>query len=82
VAEALTHAAEHSGSDQADVHLDRTRSGLGARIRDEGRGGAAESAGTGPLGMRRQVAALYGSTRVTSPAGGPTVVEVDLPCVW
>ncbi|MFD5266511.1 histidine kinase [Streptomyces sp. NPDC058335] len=82
VAEALTNAAKYSGSDQAEVHLARTRSGLGVRIRDEGRGGADESAGTGLLGMRRRVAALDGTMGVTSPAGGPTVVEVDLPCVW
>ncbi|MFE7650515.1 hypothetical protein [Streptomyces phaeoluteigriseus] len=82
MAESLTNAATHSGSDQDEVHLARTRSGLGVRIRDEGRGGAAESAGTGLLGRRRRVAALDGSTRVTSPVGGPTVAEVDLPCVW
>lgn len=52
------------------------------RIRDEGYGGADESGGTGLPGMRRRVAALDGTMRVTSPAGGPTVVEVDLPCVW
>jgi signal transduction histidine kinase len=32
--------------------------------------------------MRRRVAALDGTVGVTSPAGGPTVIEVELPCVW
>ncbi|WP_244205775.1 sensor histidine kinase, partial [Streptomyces bobili] len=82
VAESLTNAAKYSGSGRAEVRLGRTRSGLGVQIRDEGRGGADESAGTGLLGMRRRVAALDGTMRVTSPVGGPTVVEVDLPCVW
>ncbi|WP_416981685.1 histidine kinase [Streptomyces sp. T028] len=82
VAEALTNAAKYSGSDRAEVVLARTRTGLGVRVRDEGCGGADESAGSGLLGMRRRVAALDGTVRITSPAGGPTVVEAELPCVW
>lgn len=82
VAESLTDAARYRGSGQAEVRLGRTRSGFGVRIRDEGCGGADESAGTGLLGMRRRVAALDGTMHVTSPVGGPTVVEADLPCVW
>ncbi|GAA3906088.1 sensor histidine kinase [Streptomyces gulbargensis] len=38
--------------------------------------------GSGLLGMRRRVAALDGTVRLTSPPGGPTVIEVELPCVW
>ncbi|MEU2288382.1 histidine kinase [Streptomyces sp. NPDC013178] len=82
VAEALTNAAKHSGSDRADVWLARSRTGLSVRVRDEGCGGADDSAGSGLPGMRRRVAALDGTVRVTSPVGGPTVVDVELPCVW
>ncbi|MGW2050059.1 histidine kinase [Streptomyces sp. NPDC001858] len=82
IAEALTNAAKYSGCDRAEVVLARTRTGLGVRVRDEGCGGADESAGSGLLGMRRRVAALDGTVRVSSPVGGPTVIEVDLPCVW
>ncbi|MFJ8111742.1 histidine kinase [Streptomyces sp. NPDC096132] len=82
VAEALTNAAKYSGSDRAEVILARFRTGLSVRVRDEGCGGADESAGSGLLGMRRRVAALDGVMRVSSPVGGPTVVEVELPCVW
>ncbi|MEU1180014.1 histidine kinase [Streptomyces sp. NPDC005820] len=82
IAEALTNAAKYSGSERAEVVLARSRTGLSARVRDEGCGGADESAGSGLLGMRRRVAALDGTVRLTSPVGGPTVVEVDLPCVW
>jgi signal transduction histidine kinase len=32
--------------------------------------------------MRRRVAALDGTFAVTSPAGGPTVIEAELPCAW
>jgi signal transduction histidine kinase len=90
VAEALTNAAKHSGSERADVRLARTAKGLKLQVRDEGRGGAetpavgsgTEAGGSGLLGMRRRVAALDGTFTLTSPAGGPTVIEVELPCVW
>ncbi|MEU1193665.1 histidine kinase [Streptomyces sp. NPDC005859] len=82
IAEALTNAAKYSGSYRAEVELARSRTGLSLRVRDEGCGGVDESAGSGLLGMRRRVAALDGTVRVTSPVGGPTVIEVELPCVW
>ncbi|MFI6338733.1 histidine kinase [Streptomyces sp. NPDC050535] len=83
VAEALTNAAKYSGSRSASVALERHRTGLRALVRDEGKGGADESGeGSGLLGIRRRVAALDGTVTVTSPVGGPTVIEVELPCVW
>jgi signal transduction histidine kinase len=86
VAEALTNAAKHSGAARAEVQLTRTGAGLRVRVRDEGRGGAdsapADAAGSGLSGMRRRVAALDGTMMVTSPAGGPTVIEAELPCEW
>jgi signal transduction histidine kinase len=87
VAESLTNAAKHSGSGQAEVWLARMATGLRVGVRDDGRGGAesaerAETTGTGLPGMRRRVAALDGTFTVTSPIGGPTVIEAELPCVW
>ncbi|MBO8191725.1 sensor domain-containing protein [Streptomyces oryzae] len=82
VAEGLTNAAKHSGADRATVELWREDGMLRVRVRDEGRGGADEGSGTGLLGVRRRVAALDGSVCLTSPSGGPTVVEVVLPCAW
>jgi signal transduction histidine kinase len=92
VAEALTNAAKHGGSGRAEVRLARAGSGLSVLVRDDGRGGAeaaseasgaAEAAGgSGLLGMRRRVAALDGTVAVTSPVGGPTLIEAELPCVW
>jgi signal transduction histidine kinase len=49
------------------------------RVEDDGRGGA-EAAGRGLRGLAQRVQALDGSVRVTSPAGGPTVVEAVMPC--
>ncbi|MFJ1972863.1 histidine kinase [Streptomyces sp. NPDC087903] len=82
VAESLTNAAKYSGAPRAEVQLARFRRGLRVRVSDEGRGGADEGRGSGLLGMRRRVAALDGTFDVTSPVGGPTVIEVELPCVW
>ncbi|MCI3272408.1 sensor histidine kinase [Streptomyces cylindrosporus] len=82
VAEALTNVAKYSGVSRAEVRLVRFRRGLRIRVRDEGRGGADEKGGSGLLGMRRRVAALDGFMEVSSPVGGPTVIEAELPCVW
>ncbi|MGW3436254.1 histidine kinase [Streptomyces bacillaris] len=91
VAEALTNAARHSGAERASVTLTRTPRLVRVRIHDEGRVGAEEALtgtdpeqprGTGLIGIRRRVAALDGTVRVTSPAGGPTDIEVELPCAW
>ncbi|GAA2621550.1 sensor histidine kinase [Streptomyces axinellae] len=82
VAEALSNAARHSGAERAWVELTRSAGLLRIRVRDEGRGGAAESGGTGLPGVRRRVAALDGSVELSSPAGGPTVLEATLPGVW
>lgn len=82
VAEALTNAAKHSGSRRAWVELVRTPGALRTTVRDEGCGGVDETGGSGLLGMRRRIAALDGTVRVSSPIGGPTTIEVELPCVW
>jgi signal transduction histidine kinase len=92
VAEALTNAAKHSGSDRAEVRLARTGKGLRVLVRDEGRGGAEPASGpsgtglaaggSGLLGMHRRVAALDGTFTMTSPVGGPTQIDLELPCAW
>lgn len=81
VAEALTNVARHSGAAEAAVRIARMRRGLRVEGADEGHGGADESGGSGLLGVRRRGAALDGTVRMASPAGGPTVIEVELPCV-
>ncbi|MEU7209490.1 sensor domain-containing protein [Streptomyces sp. NPDC044989] len=80
VAEALTNVARHSGAGRASVTV-RARGGrLRLLVEDDGRGGADADGGSGLTGIRRRVAALDGTLRLTSPPGGPTVLEVDLPC--
>ncbi|KIF78937.1 histidine kinase [Streptomyces sp. 150FB] len=79
-AEALTNVAKHSAAAQAGITV-RTRGGrLRLTVTDDGRGGADEDGGSGLTGIRRRVAAYDGTLRLSSPPGGPTVLEVDLPC--
>ncbi|WP_079188897.1 sensor histidine kinase [Streptomyces kebangsaanensis] len=90
VAEALTNVAKHSGARHATVTA-RSRGGrLRLRVEDDGCGGAEDACrgedpgggngGSGLTGMRRRVAAHDGSLSLTSPPGGPTTLQVELPC--
>ena len=79
-AEALTNVAKHSGATRAEVSVHRHGPNLLIMVRDNGAGGADPATGTGLLGIRRRVAALDGSTRIHSPAGHGTTIEVELPC--
>ncbi|QXJ20139.1 sensor domain-containing protein [Actinomadura graeca] len=80
VAEALTNVAKHSGASRAWVTVRRDGALLRIVVRDDGKGGADAGRGSGLAGIRRRVAALDGATRVDSPDGGGTTLEVDLPC--
>lgn len=80
VAEALTNIAKHSGAGQAGVTVRAAGDRLLLTVSDDGRGGADEHGGSGLTGIRHRVAAHDGTLRLTSPSGGPTIVEVELPC--
>jgi signal transduction histidine kinase len=79
VAEALANAAKHAEATVVAIDIHVEDGTLVAEVRDDGRGGA-DAAGSGLTGLRRRVAALDGSLRVTSVTGGPTVVRAELPC--
>lgn len=49
-------------------------------VRDDGVGGAMQQPGHGLAGLTGRVAAAGGTLTVDSPAGGPTRIEVTLPC--
>ncbi|MEU0028506.1 sensor domain-containing protein [Streptomyces sp. NPDC006335] len=80
VAEALTNIAKHSGAARATVTVRALGPTLLLRVTDDGRGGADEHIGSGLTGIRRRVAAHDGTLRLTSPPGGPTTLEAELPC--
>jgi signal transduction histidine kinase len=80
VTEALTNVAKHSRASRATVRVRRDGDRLLVEVRDDGDGGAREDGGTGLAGIRGRAEALDGRLTVTSPPGGPTTVEVELPC--
>ncbi|WP_328470994.1 sensor domain-containing protein [Actinoplanes sp. NBC_00393] len=80
VAEALANAGRHSGADRVHVTITDAGTALHITVRDDGRGGADPARGTGLLGIQRRLAAFDGELRVSSPVGGPTVLDMELPC--
>jgi signal transduction histidine kinase len=79
VAEALTNVAKHSRATRAEVSASRHGDVLHIGIRDDGIGGA-DPRGQGLSGLADRIAGVDGRLSVRSPAGGPTVIEVNLPC--
>jgi signal transduction histidine kinase len=92
VAEALANVAKHSGATRCEVAATLDAGWLVLEVRDDGRGGVDETAGTGIHGLRGRVEALDGRMRV-SDRGAPeaasadpdgpghgTILHVELPC--
>jgi signal transduction histidine kinase len=79
VAEALTNVAKHAHATQAAVSVVRRADTLSVVISDNGVGGA-DHRGQGLAGLADRVAGVDGRLSVHSPAGGGTVIEVELPC--
>ncbi|MCJ1707035.1 histidine kinase [Microbacterium sp. VKM Ac-2923] len=81
IAETLTNAAKHSraAACRVDVRV-REDGSLWARIEDDGLGGARIVPGGGLDGIVNRVTAAGGTARIDSPQGGPTTVEVNVPC--
>ncbi|MDA1361771.1 sensor domain-containing protein [Glycomyces luteolus] len=80
VSEALTNVARHSGAEHAAVEVALAERQLRLRIADDGRGGADPQGGTGLQGLADRVRSVDGAFRITSPLGGPTTIEAELPC--
>ncbi|QTD98109.1 sensor histidine kinase [Streptomyces cyanogenus] len=81
VSEVLTNAVKHSGADRILVDMHHTDGRLRITVTDDGRGGAAAGAGSGLAGIERRLGTFDGVLAVSSPAGGPTMVTLEIPCV-
>ncbi len=85
IAEALTNAHKHARASRIRVAI-RTRQpadappSLWARVEDDGIGGAERQPGGGIDALAHRVAGVGGTLTLTSPVGGPTAIEVDVPC--
>ncbi|WP_219461059.1 sensor histidine kinase [Nonomuraea rhizosphaerae] len=80
VSEALTNIAKHAAATKAEVSVVRERGRLRLLVFDDGCGGAALDGGTGLRGLVQRVDSVDGTLHLSSPLGGPTTIEVDLPC--
>ncbi|WP_392841456.1 sensor histidine kinase [Streptomyces sp. LN500] len=80
VSETLTNAAKHSGADRLWVDIHHADSMLRISVTDNGRGGATIGAGSGLSGIERRLGTFDGIMAVSSPAGGPTMVTMEIPC--
>ncbi|MEV7125578.1 histidine kinase [Streptomyces sp. NPDC093260] len=80
VSEVLTNAVKHSGADRVWVDLHHADGMLRIAVTDNGRGGAAIAPGSGLAGVERRLGTFDGVLAVSSPAGGPTMATMEIPC--
>jgi signal transduction histidine kinase len=78
-AELLTNAAKHSGARHVTLETTHHPGLVRLRVSDDGTGGARIEAGGGLAGLADRVKTVDGRLHVASPAGGPTVVTIELP---
>ncbi|WP_328313300.1 sensor domain-containing protein [Streptomyces sp. NBC_00442] len=81
VSELLTNAVKHAAADSIWVDLSYGAGALRVSVGDDGRGGARAGAGGGLSGVERRLGTFDGVLAVSSPAGGPTLVNMEIPCV-
>ncbi|GAA3980929.1 sensor histidine kinase [Thermobifida alba] len=84
VAELVANAVRHARADRVRLCLRVTgtrRRLLVITVTDDGVGGADPRRGTGLTGLADRVAVHGGTVVLHSPRGGPTTVEVRIPCV-
>jgi signal transduction histidine kinase len=83
VAEALTNAAKHAHASTVHVQIDADDTdadgSLRVWVRDDGRGGADPSGGSGLVGLKDRVDALGGRLWLHSPPGAGTTLQAELP---
>jgi signal transduction histidine kinase len=80
VSELLANVSKHARASHALIDVRYERGSLRIGVSDDGIGGADPSRGTGLCGIERRIAAFDGVMAVSSPPGGPTVVNLEIPC--
>jgi signal transduction histidine kinase len=79
ISEALTNTAKHARATTADIQIAESDGVLHVRVRDNGRGGASFSHGSGLIGLKDRAEALGGHLDLLSPPGAGTTLDIDLP---
>ena len=72
--------ARYAEATEVEVELSYDNGSLIVEVRDDGRGGADASGGTGLRGLADRVAALDGRLDIHSPPGEGTSVRAEIPC--
>jgi signal transduction histidine kinase len=80
VSELLANVSKHAQARQAWVDLRYQDGMLRIGVSDDGAGGADQRRGTGLAGIERRLAAFDGVLALSSPPGGPTVVNMEIAC--
>ena len=80
VSELLANVAKHAGAQSAEIDLRHAADALRITVRDDGDGGANPARGSGLHGIERRIAAFDGVLAISSPAGGPTMITMEIPC--
>jgi PAS domain S-box-containing protein len=80
VAEALTNVSRYAEAGRVTVSACHANGTLVVEVRDDGRGGADASRGSGLRGLDDRVTALGGRLTVDSPEGQGTMLRAELPC--
>jgi signal transduction histidine kinase len=78
-AELLANVTKHSGASRAAISVSGEDGRLVMKVSDDGSGRAMVKPGGGLAGLRDRVQTVDGRLTVDSPAGGPTIVTVELP---
>jgi signal transduction histidine kinase len=78
--EALTNVVKHAQAATASIAARRENGDLVIEVSDDGRGGAAQSGGTGLRGLTDRVEARGGRLVVESVPGSGTRVRGEIPC--
>ena len=80
IAEILANAVKHAGAHAVEIRIRHSEGMLRITVTDDGTGGADPAMGSGLRGIERRLDAFDGILAVSSPAGGPTIVVVEVPC--
>jgi len=80
VSELLANVSKHAAAGQVWIDIRHDAGVLRLGVTDDGAGGADPARGTGVRGIERRIAAFDGVLAVSSPPGGPTVVNMEIPC--
>jgi signal transduction histidine kinase len=78
--ELLANVSKHAAASRVWIDIRYSGGMLRISISDDGDGGADPARGSGLAGIDRRLAALDGVLAISSPPGGPSVMNLEIPC--